>query len=641
MSFDHTILKGTTSKIIEVMIRDSTDGNGKSGITTSDLIASYVREGGTRTAITLASGTAGDAYSSGKWCEVDSSNAIGLYQLHIPDAALASGADAVTITLQQYPIISSTFIDKTIRISLLNVDLRDGADAGLVSLASVLVHTATNIPNSISSLNDIAATDIVSGGAITTSGGAVSNVTLVDTTTTNTDMVSVAGLSTFDHTTDQVVASNMRGTDGANTVAPDNASIAAILTDTGTTIPASISALNDLSQSDVRTAVGLASANLDAQLGDIPTVSEFNARTLVAAAYFDPTTDVVIVGTNNDKTDYALSAASREAIGDDFLSHVITKGSAGTIERAFWQSLKASQLADGEVSGTPTASAFDTNLTAVTGAYDHLLILFTSGSLAGEARPISSYNSTNGRITLQEPLTAAPSSADEFIVVPDHSHPVSEIVEAVFNEPQSSYTTAGTFGYYIDAQVSSAGGGATASEIADAVWDETRAGHTTAGTFGYYLDDRVSQVGGGGGASAADIWGALLSDYAVSGTFGARFQEADRYTNTTAQIRYVTQGDAYDDTANNAIEWSVAKDYSGASSITLTIEHRVTGATLLTHTVTYIDASTLKAYLSSSDTAFSQLTTDADFGVHPYTVVASYSGELETIVNGAISIKQG
>ena len=526
----------------------------------------------------------------------------------------------------------------------------------------------TNLDVAVSTRSTVAATDIVSGGAITTSGGAVSNVTLVATTTTNTDM---------------------RGTDGANTVAPDNASIAAILVDTGTDIPASIAALNDfnpstdtvsnvttvgsvtnpvttdaasrtasqadvsalatsaeiaalndLSQADVRTAVGLASANLDTQLGDIPTVSEFNARTLVASAYFDPTTDAVTVGTNNDKTDYALSAASRQAIGDDFLSHVITKGSAGTIERAFWQSLKATQLADGEVSGTPTASAFDTNLTAVTGAYDHLLILFTSGSLAGEARPISSYSATNGRITLQEPLTAAPSSTDEFIVVPDHSHPVSEIVEAVFNEPQSGYSTAGTFGYYIDAQVSSAGGGATASEIADAVWDETRTGHTTAGTFGYYLDDRVSQVGGGGGASAADIWGALLSDYAVSGTFGARFQEADRYTNTTAQIRYVTQGDAYDDTANNAIEWSVAKDYSGASSITLTIEHRVTGATLLTHAVTYIDASTLKAYLSSSDTAFSQLTTDADFGVHPYTVVASYSGELETIVNGAISIKQ-
>jgi len=213
---------------------------------------------------------------------------------------------------------------------------------------------------------------------------------------------------------------------------------------------------------------------------------------------FDPATDQVIVGTNTDKTDYALSSAANDAIGAAFLAYTLTKGSPGTIERAFWQALKATQLADGEVSGTPTASAFDTNLTAVTGAYNHLLLLFTSGSLAGEARPIDTYNSTNGRITLQEALTSAPSSSDEFIVVPDHSHPVSEIVEGVFNEPQAGYTTAGTFGYYLDSQVSAAGGAVDTAAIADAVWDESRSGHTTSGTFGYYLDAQVSTAGSGG-----------------------------------------------------------------------------------------------------------------------------------------------
>jgi len=213
---------------------------------------------------------------------------------------------------------------------------------------------------------------------------------------------------------------------------------------------------------------------------------------------FDPASQSVTVGTNNDKTGYALSSAANDAIGAAFLAYTLTKGTAGTIERAFWQALKATQLADGEVSGTPTASAFDTNLTAVTGAYNHLLLLFTSGSLAGEARPIATYNSTNGRITLQEALTSAPSSSDEFIVVPDHSHPVSEIVEGIFNEPQAGYTTAGTFGYYLDSQVSAAGGAVDTAAIADAVWSESRAGHTTSGTFGYYLDAQVSTAGSGG-----------------------------------------------------------------------------------------------------------------------------------------------
>ena len=56
---------------------------------------------------------------------------------------------------------------------------------------------------------------------------AVANVTLCATVTTNTDM---------------------RGTDSANTVAPDNASITAILTDTGTTLPASIASLPTASE---------------------------------------------------------------------------------------------------------------------------------------------------------------------------------------------------------------------------------------------------------------------------------------------------------------------------------------------------------------------------------------------------------
>jgi len=272
-----------------------------------------------------------------------------------------------------------------------------------------------------------------------------------------------------------------------------------ILVDTGTDIPASIAALNN----------------------------------------FDPATDQVIVSTNNDKTGYALSSAANDAIGAAFLAYTLTKGSPGTIERAFWQSLKATQLTDGEVSGTPTASAFDTNLTAVSGAYDHLLLLFTSGSLAGEARPIDSYSSTNGRITLQEALTSAPSSADEFIIVPDHSHPVSEIVNDIFNESQSGYTTPGTFGYYIDAQISgiSSGGG-----DASAANQTTIISHLTdikGGTFSGSTDsleairdrgDAAWTTGGGSGIYTLTVTVKDASDNLIS---GARVN-IDGTTNTLA-----------------------------------------------------------------------------------------------------------
>ncbi len=78
-----------------------------------------------------------------------------------------------------------------------------------------------------SDLNDVAATDIVSAGAITTLSGAVVNVDLVDTTTTNTDM---------------------RGTDSAATaanLATVDTNVDAVLVDTGTTLPAQITGLNN------------------------------------------------------------------------------------------------------------------------------------------------------------------------------------------------------------------------------------------------------------------------------------------------------------------------------------------------------------------------------------------------------------
>lgn len=53
-----------------------------------------------------------------------------------------------------------------------------------------------------------------------------------------------------------------------------------------------------LDAAGVRGAVGLAAANLDTQLGDVPTVAEFEARTLLAADYFDPAADTVATVTS-------------------------------------------------------------------------------------------------------------------------------------------------------------------------------------------------------------------------------------------------------------------------------------------------------------------------------------------------------
>lgn len=69
-----------------------------------------------------------------------------------------------------------------------------------------------------------------------------------------------------------------------------------------------------LDAAGTRSALGLASANMDTQLADIPTVAEFNARSIVSADYFVVT----------DYTVPPTAAANADAVCDELLSgHVI------------------------------------------------------------------------------------------------------------------------------------------------------------------------------------------------------------------------------------------------------------------------------------------------------------------------------
>lgn len=58
-------------------------------------------------------------------------------------------------------------------------------------------------------------------------------------------------------------------------------------------------------------------------------------------------------------------------------------------------------------------------------------------------------------------------------------------------------TFSGTLTFYIfGTAAASAGGGGSPSTIADAVWDKPRSGHTTAGTFGEYVPANITTIGG-------------------------------------------------------------------------------------------------------------------------------------------------
>ena len=63
----------------------------------------------------------------------------------------------------------------------------------------------------------------------------------------------------------------------------------------GSTGEAIVNGGTGLTASQMRDALGLAAANLDTQLADIPTVAEFEARTIIADNYFDSSVDRVIL----------------------------------------------------------------------------------------------------------------------------------------------------------------------------------------------------------------------------------------------------------------------------------------------------------------------------------------------------------
>jgi hypothetical protein len=96
------ILGGSTSQTVRLFVQDTskTDGSGLTGLVhnTSGLVAYYSKGAtGTATAITLATQTAGGAWTSGGFVAVDGTNMPGVYRLDVPNAALDSEVETIVM----------------------------------------------------------------------------------------------------------------------------------------------------------------------------------------------------------------------------------------------------------------------------------------------------------------------------------------------------------------------------------------------------------------------------------------------------------------------------------------------------------------------------------------------------------------
>lgn len=128
MAADQFLIKGTTSKVVNVPMRSSTTGQLLGGLVAANMTIIYVREAAAPVTVTVVAGTL-NTFISGGWVETAKA---GNYQLSIPNAALATGADEVKV------YISATgALDKQLAFPLtaINVQSASAFMTGINSLA--------------------------------------------------------------------------------------------------------------------------------------------------------------------------------------------------------------------------------------------------------------------------------------------------------------------------------------------------------------------------------------------------------------------------------------------------------------------------------------------------------------------------
>ena len=136
--------KGATSQIIPFPAYDSSSLTGKllAGLVfnTTNLVAYYNRNGaaGSAVEIELKTATKGTWTTDG-FVAVDATNMVGDYELHVPDAAFADGADSISIKVYEVTTTALNLVPVNIEISLVSeIDL--GTDNRI--LVSADVHTS-------------------------------------------------------------------------------------------------------------------------------------------------------------------------------------------------------------------------------------------------------------------------------------------------------------------------------------------------------------------------------------------------------------------------------------------------------------------------------------------------------------------
>jgi hypothetical protein len=264
-----------------------------------------------------------------------------------------------------------------------------------------------------------------------------------------------------------------------------DANVDAILVDTGTTLPATLAALNDLSAAQVNAEVDTALADYDP-----PTRTEATADKAEIIARGDV---AWVTGAGGSSPTVEQIRAEIDANSTQLAAILADTGTSIPALIAALNDLSAAQvnaevdtaLADYDPPTRAEATADKAELAAAVAAVP------TAGEIHSEVA--SSFSLLNGlHLQTQQDIAGFDTLIDAVKAKTD----------------QLAFTVAGQ----VDANALSGGGGGTAEEIADAVWDEALADHTTAGTAG---------AGVAAASASGDPWATVLPGAYADGTAGA------------------------------------------------------------------------------------------------------------------------
>jgi len=146
--------------------------------------------------------------------------------------------------------------------------------------------------------------------------------------------------------------------------------------------------------------------------------------------------EAILLDTGTDGVLLAATATSPKLVDDFYDEAESGHNVGGSFGKGFRQVKEGTVSAESTVNdASATATVFVTALSsAVNDFYVDVSLVFIDGILAGQSRPVLSYNGTTKEITLEEALTSAPGNGDAFIIKTDHVHPVSQIQSGLATE---------------------------------------------------------------------------------------------------------------------------------------------------------------------------------------------------------------